>query len=164
MPNQHCQCPCLPPLARQTTYSHPLSLHCPLHTYLGQLLGNRPASKMFSRRQGKKPPIKQSTTPRSTSTQRPTSTQRERGADTHTQSLSSSAARAAASATSTHVQTHTQALIPDIAQGGAQAVYNPRTCRNSLYVGDLVDNKRDGQGVCRWDDGNIYTGAWKGKA
>ena len=33
--------------------------------------------------------------------------------------------------------------------------------KNALYMGELIDNKRDGQGVCRWEDGNVYDGEWR---
>jgi len=33
--------------------------------------------------------------------------------------------------------------------------------KNALYMGELIDKKRDGQGVCRWEDGNVYDGEWR---
>lgn len=48
-----------------------------------------------------------------------------------------------------------------VAGSGGQALY--KTTRNSIYRGGLIKNAiRDGVGICKWDDGNVYDGEWKG--
>lgn len=45
--------------------------------------------------------------------------------------------------------------------GGGAAPY--KTVRNSIYRGGLINGSvRDGFGVCKWEDGNVYEGEWKG--
>lgn len=35
--------------------------------------------------------------------------------------------------------------------------------KNAIYVGELIDGRRDGRGSCRWADGNLYEGEWRGE-
>lgn len=47
-----------------------------------------------------------------------------------------------------------------VAGSGGQAPYKTR---NSIYRGGLINNAiRDGVGICKWDDGNVYDGEKKG--
>jgi hypothetical protein len=38
-----------------------------------------------------------------------------------------------------------------------------KTMKNAIYVGELIDGRRDGRGSCRWADGNLYEGEWRGE-
>ena len=33
--------------------------------------------------------------------------------------------------------------------------------KKGRYIGTLIDGKREGRGIIRWDNGDIYNGEWK---
>ena len=42
-----------------------------------------------------------------------------------------------------------------------EKVFTSKSGNKGNYIGHLIDGKREGRGIIRWDNGDIYNGDWK---